>query len=82
MANQTESYLQWVKERGGVVTLGEILSCPLGWAAEYRRFHSELRAKGYDVTVKRNGKNPSQNVYTLKDNVKFQFDESGQGAFA
>jgi len=80
--NQTESYLQWVKDRGGVVTLGDILSSPCGWAAEYRRFHSELRQKGYEVTVKLNRKEPSKNTYVLKDNVKFKFDETGQASFA
>ena len=40
---QCDDYLKWVIERKGVVFLGEILSSPHGWAAEYRRIHTELR---------------------------------------
>jgi hypothetical protein len=75
MTSQTDNYLDWIKQRGGSVTLGEI--CQTTYVCEYRRFNSELRQKGYEVTVKLNRKEPSKNLYEVKEPMKF--DESGQG---
>jgi len=77
---ETDSFKIWLEERGNRVTLGEIMQTHYG--CEYRKHFSLLRQKGIDYAVQIHRKEPSQNLYYLKqDRFPVVFDEVGQGVF-
>jgi len=61
--SDTKHFLQWMTDRGGRVTLGEILKTT--FAAEYRKHISLLRRMGHRITLKQNFERPSENLYVL-----------------
>lgn len=71
---QTEWLIELFRRNGFRLTLGQIMRSTL--AAEYRARMSELRQKGFVITVQR-GTIPSENVYTMECP-----DPSGQMRFA
>jgi hypothetical protein len=77
--NQTDSFLQWFQEKGGELTLWEILSTR--HSAEYRKEISLLRQRGYRIEVTLNRKIPSLNLYKLTKIDNIVFDKHGQGEF-
>ena len=58
------------------LTLGQLLEPPLG--AAYRQRISELRQDGYEITLERNTEHPTQNTYTLNEQVPTHVTQSGQ----
>jgi len=76
--NETKNFKQWLEERGNCVTLGEIMQTHFG--CEYRKHFTLLRREGINFKVTLNRKEPSKNLYTLKNEVlpSVRFDEVGQ----
>lgn len=64
---QKESLIKMFRDKGGWLTLSEILQTSL--AAEYRARFTELRRDGYSIVLER-GKRPSENIYRFTEPVK------------
>lgn len=77
--SQKETLVKLFKDHHGVLTLGEILSSPIGY--EWRARATELRRDGYKIELlNKNRAYPSQNTYWLREPVKFE--ETGQAIWA
>ena len=68
---QKESLLKMFRDKGGWLTLSEILSTTL--AAEYRARFTDLRKEGWIIAFER-GNRPSENVYRLRRPAPVQED--------
>jgi len=73
----TDHYLEYLREHNFVITLGEIMKTR--FACEYRKHHSLLRGKGYEIDCER-AKPASNNVYRVTVAVKApaQYKYEGQ----
>lgn len=74
---QHEALIDLFRKHNNVLTLGQIMQTTLG--CEYRARISELRRKGYTITLER-GDTPSENTYRLIP--PYQVDEQGQVLWA
>ena len=67
-----EKLLQFMRNHGCKVTLGQLLSDPSGIGYKCTSRFSDLRKEGYAIQFEK-GPTPAQNTYTL-----FEADQSGQ----